>query len=68
MINISVSAKNREIIIYFRFCFDYIRYGFNIVLSNICISIFVFVNDRNVFLLTNLFVFVNEINFDFIHL
>ena len=47
----------------FRFRFEYFRYCFIIVFASIFVSIFVFVNDSNVFSLTTIFVFVsvNEI-------
>ena len=48
----------------FRFRFEYFRYGFLIVFASIIVSIFVFVNDSNVFSLTTIFVFGNEINTD----
>jgi hypothetical protein len=47
---------------YFRFRFKYFRYRLFIVFSSIFISVFVFVNEYNVFSLTTIFVFVNEIN------
>ena len=58
------SLKKFAFGLYSRFRFEYFRYCFIIVFASIFVSIFVFVNDSNVFSLTTIFVFVsvNEIN------
>ena len=60
----SVKKSKKGIYSRFRFRFEYFRYRFLIVFASIFVSIFVFVNDSNVFSLTTIFVFVfvNEIN------